>query len=218
VSSQDETSQQKLFFRQFIDDFYHVGALAPSSAALARAGAAYLARKPGPARVLEAGAGTGAFTREIVPLLTAGDRFDVVEINSRLMGYLQARFRSEAQFQPRPGVTINLINGDIRSLRPAAAYDYIIFALPLTNFPPAMVEEILSLMVACLKPGGVFSYVKYIFIGRLKYLFGSRQVRQEMETNQAIIERFSKQYQIEQRAVWWNAPPAWVYYWQKPER
>jgi hypothetical protein len=79
-----------------------------------------------------------------------------------------------------------------------------------------LVEEILSLMAACLKPGGVFSYIKYIFIGRLKYLFGSAGVKAEMRTNQAIIQRFSDQYQIERRAVLWNAPPAWVYYWQKP--
>jgi hypothetical protein len=80
-----------------------------------------------------------------------------------------------------------------------------------------MVEEILDLMIACLKPGGVFSYVKYIFIGRVKYWFGSSEVRRQMEANQVIIEGFAGRYQIERRAVLWNVPPAWVYYWQKPD-
>jgi phospholipid N-methyltransferase len=215
MSTPKSRPDQGLFLREFIDDFFHMGAILPSSSFLAAAAVAHLARKQGPVRVLEAGAGTGSFTRAITPLLEGGDVLDVVEINSKLMGYLQRRFKTEPAFQTRPGVQINFINADIRAIAPTESYDYIVFALPLTNFPPALVEEILNLMAACLKPGGVFSYVKYIFIGRLKYLFGSARVKAEMRRNQAIIQRFTAQYQIERRAVLWNVPPAWVYYWQK---
>jgi phospholipid N-methyltransferase len=216
-SQQEPISPQKIFFRQFIEDFYHVGAILPSSRALARAGAAYLAQKQGPVQALEAGAGTGAFTREILPLLEAGDALDVVEINPHLMAYLRQRFKQAADFQVKPGVEVTFINDDIRNIDPHKSYDYIISALPLTNFPPALVEEILSRMVAALKPGGVFSYVKYIFIGRLKYLFGSQKTRAAMTETQEIIKRFAGQYQLEQRMVLLNAPPTWVYYWQKPK-
>ena len=209
-------SHQKLFFQQFLDDFFHMGAILPSSSALAKAGAAYLAQKQGPVRVLEAGAGTGAFTREIVPLLETGDVLDLVEISPELMAYLEQLFEQDLKFQTKPGVEINFINDDIRQIEPKP-YDYIIFSLPLTNFPPDMVQEILTLMMDRLRPGGIFSYVKYIFIGRVKSLFSGGAAKNKMTTNQKIIEGFADKYQIKRTVVMRNVPPTWVYYWQKPK-
>ena len=215
LTTKQTSSNQKVFLRQFKEDFYHMGAILPSSSALGRAGSAYLANKQGPVRVLEAGAGTGSFTREIIPLLEPGDVLDTVEINPDLIVYLKQQFATNPDFQPRPGVDINLINADIRSIA-SGEYDYIVFSLPLTNFPPEMVQEILELMIARLKPGGVFSFVKYIFVSRFKYWFGGEATQLEMTTNQNIIAGFADQYQIDQRAVLMNVPPTWVYYWQKP--
>ena len=208
-------SHQRLFFQQFFQDFFHMGAILPSSRALARTAVAYLAQKQGPVRVLEAGAGTGAFTREIVPLLQPGDTLDVVEINPKLMAILQQRFEQEPQFQMQ-GVEVNLITDDVRNVAKNHQYDYIIFSLPLTNFPPPLVQEILDLMMSQLKPGGVFSYVHYIFISRFKYLFSGSTVRAEMRANQKIIRSFADKYQIERQSVLLNVPPSWAYYWQKP--
>ncbi len=213
-----QLNNQKLFFQQFVENFFHVGAVLPSSSALGQAGAAYLAqrkRSQGAVRVLEAGAGTGSFTKEIVPLLQAGDSLDIVEINLSLTAYLKQRFQRESAFQTK-GVNIHLVNADLLHFPFHNYYDYIIFSLPLTNFPPSMVKEILTLMIEHLRPGGVFSYVKYIFIGHLKYNFGGATVKAKMDENQAIINQFAKQYQIERRAVLRNVPPAWVHYWQKP--
>jgi phosphatidylethanolamine/phosphatidyl-N-methylethanolamine N-methyltransferase len=206
---------QTLFFRHYIRDFFHIGAVLPSSGALGRAAAAYLAQKQGPARVLEAGAGTGAFTAEIMPLLSPGDTLDVVEINPALMEALKQRFAQEPRFQA-PGVQVNFITADVRQIAKSQQYDYIVFSLPLTNFPPALVQEILDLMLSLLKPGGVFSFVKYIFISRFKYLLGGAAIRAAMRANQQIIAGFAGRYQIERRAVLKNVPPSWVYYWQKP--
>jgi len=216
VNPEKSASALQLFWRNFRRNFFEMGAILPSSGALAQAGVAYLAQKQKPAQVLEVGAGTGAFTREIVPLLQPGDTLDVVEINPELMTHLQQRFRQEPAFKITAGVEVNFITADIRRVPFQHPYDYIIFSLPLTNFPPSMVEEILNLMIEHLKPGGVFSYVKYIFIGRLKYLLGGSTVRTEMTANQKIIRGFASQYQVERRAVWRNIPPAWAYYWQKP--
>jgi phospholipid N-methyltransferase len=210
-------SEPQLFWRQFKQNFFEMGAVLPSSRALAQAAAAYLARKEGPGQVLEVGAGTGAFTGEIVPLLQPGDSLDIVEINPDLMTHLKQRFRQDSDFQTRD-VEINFLNEDIRRVSFSHNYDYIIFSLPLTNFPPDMVQEILTLMLARLKPGGIFSYVKYIFLGRLKYLFGGRVARANAAANQEIIRSFASQYQFERRAVWLNVPPAWTYYWQKPKQ
>lgn len=203
-----------LFFGQFLRNLRQSGAILPSSSALARAMTSYLARKQGQVRVLEVGAGTGALTAGIVPLLRPGDALDIVEINPELMARLQRKFQSLPQFHT-DGVAVRFINEDVRNVSFERDYDYIIFSLPLTNFPPGMVQELLDLMMSCLKPGGVFSYVKYIFISRLKSVFGGARLRADMKANQAITHAFAEKYQIERRAVWRNIPPAWAFFWQK---
>jgi phospholipid N-methyltransferase len=209
-------THQKLFFQQFFEDFFHVGAILPSSRYLGQAVVSYLAQKQGQVRVLEAGAGTGPFTREIVPLLQPGDILDAVELNSKLIDTLEQRFAQEPEFQTPEGVTANLIADDVRNVAKHHQYDYIVFSLPLTNFPPELVQEILDLMMDRLKPGGVFSYVHYIFVSRFKYVFSSSAVRAEIRANKEIIASFANQYQIERRAVVRNIPPSWSYFWQKP--
>ena len=213
--SDASSSTHQVFWRQFRENYITVGALLPSSRFLARAMTARLAEKHGPVRVLEAGAGTGAFTSQILALLQPGDEFDAVEINPQFFAVLQQRF-TPPHSSPSPGVEVHWINDDIRNLEPGAGYDFIIFSLPLTNFPPALVQEFLGQMVAFLKPGGYFSYFKYIFIGRFRYAFGGKAIRSEMNANHAIITGFSDRYQTGQTSVLRNLTPAWVYYWQKP--
>jgi phospholipid N-methyltransferase len=207
-------SQHKLFFQQFKQHFFEVGAILPSSPALGRAAAAYLAQKQGPAQVLEVGAGTGAFTKEIAPLLKPGDSLDLVEINPNLMVYLRQQFQQQPQLL-RPGVNLTFITEDIRQVAFDHDYDYIIFSLPLTNFPPAMGQEILDLMMTQLKPGGIFSHVRYAFIGRVKYLLSGAEGQANIRAYRKMMRQFAGRYQIDRRLVWLNVPPTWVFYWQK---
>ncbi|MDM8528581.1 methyltransferase domain-containing protein [Anaerolineales bacterium HSG24] len=209
------TQNKLLFWKQFRENFFHVGAVLPSSAALGKAAAFYLAEKRGNIKVLEAGAGTGSFTREILPHLDTGDSLDAVEINPDLLHHLYLRFQSEPDFQVSNGVDINLINANLLQFPFKGQYDYIIFSLPMTNFPSQMVEELLTLMMKHLKPGGVFSYVKYIFIGQIKYLYSRSETKTTMKETQAIIKRFADQYQFDRKAVGANVPPTWVHYWRK---
>ena len=207
-------SENKLFLQQFREHFFEIGAILPSSQAASRAMVAYVAQKKGPVRILEAGAGTGAFTGQITSHLEPGDTFDAVEINPKLITVLQERLAQEAQLR-QADVEINIINDDVRNLPPDNLYDYIVFSLPLTNFPPSLVESLLTEMMSRLKPGGIFSYIRYILLGRFKYALSGSDVKTEMQANKAIISRFAGQYQIGRRAVLQNVPPAWVFYWQK---
>lgn len=207
---------QRLFIHQFRTNFFHVGALLPSSRALGRAGAAFIPQHNHPIRVLEAGAGTGSFTREIIARLGPGDWLDAVEINPDLVSFLDQRIQHDPAFANHRD-HIRLINADLLHFPFNMRYDYIVFSLPLTNFPAQMVQDILTIMMEHLKPGGVFSYVKYAFIGQVKYWFGAMQTRTEMDATQAIIRSFARQYQFDRRLVWPNVPPTWVHYWRKPE-
>lgn len=212
------TVDQLTFGLEFARNLREVGALLPSSRYLGRAGAAYVAEVcegDGPIRVLEAGAGTGSFTVEIIPRLQAGDRLDAFELNPIFCAGLQARLRAAG---PRlnPGVQINLINGDLLAFPLDTQYDNIVSSLPLSNLPVDFVDRFLAQMIALLKPGGVFSYVQYAALGKTKYAFGSVAARSTIEQKSAVVQKYADQYQIERTLVWRNVPPTWVFYWQKP--
>ena len=67
---------QLSFTLEFIRNLRDVGAVLPSSRYLGRASAEHIAHeatRSHPIRVLEAGAGTGSFTCEIIPRLGQGD-------------------------------------------------------------------------------------------------------------------------------------------------
>ncbi len=204
-----------LFWRQFVHNQTQIGAILPSSAALGKAATAWIARRSGPIRVLEAGPGTGSFTCELIPRLQPGDSLDLVELSSPLTAFLHARLQREGLLSC-PGVDVRLINGNLLHFPLATRYDFIVFSLPLSNFSAAMVESLLTLMMEHLKPGGVFSYVKYAVLGELKRRLSIGAARADMDARQAVIASFAARYQVGRRLVLRNLPPAWVYYWQKP--
>jgi len=168
-----------IFAQEFMKHLREVGAIMPSSRFLGRASARYsrpAGDSTGPIRVLEAGAGTGSFTCEIIPDLAAGDCLDAIELNPMFCAILQDRLdRSGLLTDTR--AEVNLINGDLLMFPLDAKYDRIISSLPLTNLPVDFVELFLGRMMALLKPGGVFSYVQYAALGTIKYAFSNATAR-----------------------------------------
>lgn len=79
--------------------------------------------------MLEAGAGTGSFTREIIPHLKPGDALDAVEINPKLINFLDQRIKLDLDFARQTG-DIRLINADLLQFPFDTQYDYIVFVLP----------------------------------------------------------------------------------------
>lgn len=203
------------FFQQFLSHNVEVGAIAPSSLATAKEITSQIPPHNKPIKILEVGAGTGAFTLEILNKLNPGDTLDAVEINPQLMDHLRAKV-DQLKKNPKQRININLIVDDIRNLSASNRYHHIIFSLPLTNFPPKLTEQILEQMVSHLYSKGTFSYIKYRFVGQLKYFFSNAQTKKQQTTYKEIIRRYTSKYQMNQVPVWRNLPPAWIYHWQKP--
>ncbi len=207
AKSQSEWQAYRLFYSQFRAHFQATGAIAPSGAALARAITAPLAAAPGPRRVMEAGAGTGVFTRAILRQLTAGDELDIYEINPVFLPWLQ-RQREEAQVEARH-IRCTIHNCDLRLAPPGAPYDFIISGLPLNNFPPQLVTEILALMENRLRPGGVLSFFEYLYIRQLKsVLVHDASERARIEAVGAVVAAFLARHPHHAAVVRWNLPPA----------
>jgi phosphatidylethanolamine/phosphatidyl-N-methylethanolamine N-methyltransferase len=197
----------RLFYSEFRQNFMTTGAIAPSSPLLGKAITRPLSqRTASPVRVLEVGAGTGAFTRHILKHLKTGDLLDIYELNPRFCVFLQHRFPLTA-FAAR-GIQCRLHNADVRKVETEREYDYIICGLPFNNFEPETVSEIFEVLIRCLSPSGVFSYFEYILSHEFKAKFLKPSERERITRVGFTVRSFIQKHQYRYHQVWLNLPPA----------
>lgn len=171
-----------------------VGAVAPSSPALAQEMVKGLGLERANA-VIEFGAGTGSFTRAILPLLAPGCRFVAIERNREFADLLRERFPDQ-----------KMHFDDVRNVRAIcdregiAEADCIVSGLPWAGFPAQLQTECLDAMMTVLRPGGRF--VTFAYEG-LALLPRARNFRKKLG------EYFSEVK--ESPTVLANLPPAFVY-------
>ena len=179
--------EQLLFLRGLIANPTGVGAIAPSSPALARAVAAQVdPRIEGP--VLELGPGTGSMTRELLARGIAPDRMVAIEWDANFAKTIAAEF---------PGVKV--IRGDAFDLdgtlpkRGCQQFAAIVSGIPLLNHPAEKRCALVEAAFRRLAPGAPMIQFSYGF-------------RSPVKPPPDIVARFAA-------FVWMNLPPAtvWVY-------
>ena len=187
-----------LLLGQFIRHPRHVGAIAPSSRALADAMVEGLDLS-GPARVVELGPGTGVFTRAIVETFGPAARFLVIEVDERFAVRLREQW---------PGVDCACASAaalpalaEARGLTPV---DHILSGLPFASLPVAETRHILDGICQTLRPGGSFTTFQYVHAHGLPPAVAFRQ-----DLNQRLGGEPSR------RLVVKNIPPAYVLRWTR---
>ena len=197
------------FLRTYIRRPNAVGAIMPSSRALAIAVAEPLCRSPRPVRVLEVGAGTGPVTRYLGTLLTDKDQFDICELQPEFADILERDVLSKPPFAKM------LAEGRVRLLRKPAqqiegenVYDFIISGLPLTAFELDDVKKIFSVYRRLLKPNGVLSYFEYTWLRQTSRVLALGKSRTRLRAVNAYLTRNIREHEFARRAVLNNFPPA----------
>ncbi len=190
-----------LLLREFISRPGMVGAVWPSSRALARR-IVQLGRVSSAKVVVELGPGTGAFTREILGGLTSDASFLAVEKSECLARYLAS------SLSKRPGHLSDLpkvVQGcatrlaDLLAKERFCMPDVVISGLPWAGFRPMVQKKILSQISEVLAPGGVF--VTFAYFGP-HLLRRGRFFRRLLDTQFEFVERSA--------TVVANIPPAFV--------
>lgn len=140
--------EEVLFFRRWLANPMKVGAILPSSPALAR----LVARQVRPAAdqcVVELGPGTGPVTKALLANGVAADRLFVVEIDAALCTYLRAEF---------PNVTV--IQGDARNLKALLPPEWIgraacvVSGIPMLPLPVDVQRALARAAFDVMVPGG----------------------------------------------------------------
>lgn len=182
------------FLRQFARAPRSIGAVLPSSAALAEAMLApvdFAAART----IVEFGPGTGAFTRSIAQRLLPHTGYVGIELNPSFCRGLALSFPH-----------LRFVHGSVADLthilaqHGVAAVDAIVCGLPWASLPIALQDRVFAAMDHALSPGGVF--VTFAYVHGLG-LPGAQALRRRLTRTFPQVSR--------SRVVWANVPPAFAY-------
>jgi phosphatidylethanolamine/phosphatidyl-N-methylethanolamine N-methyltransferase len=183
-----------VFFRQFLRSPRTIGAVVPSSAALARVMLAPIDFTSAQA-IVEFGPGTGAFTREIAARLAPGCRYVGIELNRHFVHELTRQFPRLAFVQ---GSAADLT--EVLAVCRVPAVDAVVCGLPWANLPVSLQETVFTSMRKAIVPGGTFVTFGYL---QSLVLPGAQALRRRLRREFAQVTQTSP--------VWGNVPPAFAY-------
>lgn len=175
------------FLKEYISQPDTIGAIAPSSRYLATAMADSIDFAKARC-IVEYGAGTGVFTREVAARKKPGTVYIVIEQNDRFYEMLQRQFQGTAG--------LALVHGDAKDVcrfleeQGFQHADYIISGLPFTSLPEPASRRILSQTRKAVGTEGVFTTFQYTLL-RKRFLEEYFHIRKIFR-------------------IWRNFPPAYV--------
>ena len=186
-----------LYIRQYLQSPTQIGAVAPSSDALASRMLETVDFDRSTA-IVEFGPGPGNVTSLLVPKLKSGTRFFAIEANGQMCSVFRSKF---------PGVRLHEGSAaDVGSfceregLPAAGSVDAIVSGLPWASFSEGLQQSILEAALRVLKPGGQMVTFAYNFG---TFLPAGRRFSRTLPKYFSRVDR--------SRSVLWNVPPAFVY-------
>jgi len=184
----------KVFFQQFARSPRTIGAVLPSSPALALTMLAPIDFQSARA-IVEFGPGTGAFTHQIAARLRPGCRYLGVELNPTFTRNLAARF-PQLEFVNRSAADLTEILAD----HGIGHVDAIVCGLPWATLPVSLQDIVFAAMDRALVPGGLFVTFGYF---QSLVLPAAQVLRRRLRHEFAGVSRSP--------VVWANVPPAFAY-------
>lgn len=205
-----------MFLLEAARDLRTTGAVAPSSAALARVLAEPVRARAGrPLNILEAGAGTGAVTRTLISQLAPGSRLDIAEANPRFTHQLNHLATHHPHLAGREE-QVCVHPRRVEELDTARHYDVIVSGLPFANFTPAQVETVMGRYLELLHPGGTLTYFAYLGTRHARRLLSTRSQIRRHKAVEDLLTGYQRRYASACWTVWGNLPPAKVWQLTKP--
>ena len=185
---------QVRFLRTFVAHPRTVGAVAPSSVALARE-IVRQARVAHAKTIVELGGGTGSFTREITEVAPRDSMIVSIEINAAFAEMLSRRFERVQVIAGSAERAADYLRAAGRS-----SADCVVSGLPWAAFDAGLQSRLLTTITGILGDGGTFATFAYLHASKFPAAIHFRDL---------LYATFASVR--ESRVVWRNLPPAFVY-------
>lgn len=185
-----------------------VGAIAASGRFLAQAITEPIGSNGHADRVLEVGAGTGAFTGHILRRLGPGGRADIVELNPRFCDKLRVDVVEPWSIKHEDR-SAQVIEGCIEDAALQPNYTTIICGLPFNSFPPQVADRILQQLVGLLAPGGTLAFFEYAVLPSLRCNVPGPW-RESALAHRRSLERLTGSMAEQRKFILRNILPAWA--------
>jgi len=196
------------FFVEALRRRKQVGAVAASGRYLARAITEPVGGPAADERVLEVGAGTGAFTGHILDRLGPGGAADIVELNPRFCDWLRQRVVGPWS-ETAGDRSAQVIEGCIEDAALRPEYTTIVCGLPFNSFPPAVAARILQQLKDLLMPGGTLAFFEYAGLPSLRCAVPGPWQGDARAHRQCLLDLSSGMTE-ERKFVLRNILPAWA--------
>ncbi|RME86165.1 MAG: methyltransferase domain-containing protein, partial [Planctomycetota bacterium] len=195
------------------------GAIAPSSKGLSQCITSKIPESvtpENPLRILEVGAGTGAFTERILIKLGQKDELHIYECNPKFTALLREKYLSSQNgSSSKDERRIFLFEDYIQTLEKEDYFHFIICGLPFNNFQPEVTEQIFGILYRALKNGGVLSFFEYFAIRKIKGIFCCEKENRRLKRIHHTLKRIRVPFEVEKKIIWRNIPPAVVWHLKK---
>jgi phosphatidylethanolamine/phosphatidyl-N-methylethanolamine N-methyltransferase len=199
-----------VMFKGAFTHFKHTGCLCGSSKWAAEALARPLNKQRAPMNILEAGAGTGAVTLNILRYMIPGDKLVICEINSEFMKILKKRLEENKLYQKYKDNVV-FFNGPIQELSEDIKFNVIVCALPFLNFELSLVKEIFEKFERISAAEGVLTYFEYLGIRPISKLVSPANRKKRMQEIEDYIFNEHQTKRINKEVCWLNLTPINVY-------
>jgi phospholipid N-methyltransferase len=156
-------------------------------------------------RILEVGAGTGSFTKEILKNLNDGDELHIVELSDDFCKLLEDSILSNFR-EMNKNIKVVLHNSPIEEADLEGKFDAVICGLPFNNFPVDFVQHLFEVMFGLMKDGAELAYFEYLGMRGMKKIFGTPSIRKETRRRTVDINHRYSTMGGSTRIVWRNLP------------
>ena len=205
------------FMKEARKSFNEIGAMVPSSPALARDMVRPIEAYSRPLNILEVGPGTGPFTKRILRLMGPKDRLTICEINPKFLQALRENLERKKYFR-RQADRVKFVCGPVQELlhdESTEKFDVIVSSLPFTNFDPSVVDEVLSLFEELLAPDGSITFCEYIGVRRLRSVFSKAREKVRLRGVNRVIQKWCGVFRdggkVRKHVALLNIPPAFTF-------
>jgi phospholipid N-methyltransferase len=206
ISFYTRTVESLKFLGEFLRNPSKVGAVLPSSNALAREIVKEIPKdlQAGPRLLLEVGPGTGIFSDKIIKRMNPTDELHLVEFDEGFCAILKEKYKHIPN--------VKVFHKSILDHTPPEGkkYDYVVSGLPLNAFEADFVEQVFTKFTTITRPNGKISYFEYMLIPRIKVLFSNAVNRENLQTVLTLKKSFHEFHPKGVGHVLLNVPSARV--------